>query len=837
MNIKKLLFLVAFFCVSYTSAQRVQIIHNAPDPALRAVDIWVNGGEQPVLANFNFRQATPFLDLGALGITGNVKIEIKPRNSSPETNALLTKEIVLGSGDTKYIIANGVANPSAFANPFSHNIAADLAVIDAAERAEQEANYQFRIFHGVSDVPPVSVFLNNGSQPIIPFLNYGRASNFVSVPAGGETVLGIRVPGQNATIAQLELSTIGKSGRAGIILGSGFAFPANNNNGPFNVFLLVNPDGSTEVVPIQTAVLEILNNVADPTVESLDFGIRNLNLNIETKYIRNNYLGTYIGSVGVGNTWQVVAYDREGNIRATSSPFVAERNGRYRFMINGVVNLSNFDLSVNGPAIHINFFSERRMDAAPDPNNVTLRVLHASPDAGPVNIGVRELGITPFRNLSYGQATETIALPADAYVIDFSSTEDASASMAFELNLNGLGGRRGIVFASGFVNPSRNINGAGLGIYFWPDGVASPIRLKSVPASICDTPVDLRVDRKTPNYARVVWGDMVHASSYRVTYAKASEWETNPTVVYTFDNSFEFFDSEPNQEWKITVNTICETGNVSYPTAPLLVKTDKVECVVDYNYYVANASCANCIDGAITITPYGGFAPYMYAIGGSDYTEKNVFTDLFPGSYTVFVKDFVGCVTQKEITVDNTVCSAPMNLGATFINRRGAQLIWDVVPGAYQYEIKFWAQGALTPTVRYRSVPGLNLNFLASGTTYNVEVSAFCAGQASRPSFFQFTTLSAKSFTGAGAENSNLLTVFPNPAKEAIVCRYVPITAGNITLRILDIQGKKVWSEEAFADANEEWNKTINISDLVSGLYVLEILEEGNRTQTKFQVR
>jgi hypothetical protein len=837
MNLRKLLFLVAFLGAAYASAQRVQIIHNAPDPALRAVDIWVNGGQRPVLSNFNFRQATPFLDLGALGITGRVKIEIKPLNSGPQTSALLTKEIVLGREDTKYIIANGVANPRAFANPFGYNIAADLFAIDAAENAQQAGNYQFRLFHGVSDVPPVSVFLNNATQPIAPLLRYGQASNFISVPGETENVLRVRIPGQNATIAQLELNTRGKSGRAGIVLASGFAFPDNNNNGPFNVFFLVNPDGSTEIIPIQTAVIEILNNVSDPTVENLDFGLRNLNLNIETKKPNNPYLSTYSGGIGVGNTWQVIAYDKQGNVRASSAPFVAERNGRYRFMINGVVNLSNFDLSVNGPAIHINFYSEEGTREAIDSDKVRLRVVHAAPDVPPVNIGVRELGVTPFTNLAYGRATEFVVLPVDDYLIDIALSQNPNASTAFALNLSEWGGRSGIVFASGFANPSRNRDGAELGIYFWPEGASSPIPLYAVPASICDAPVDLRLEAKTMNSARVVWANMPSAVFYRVTYAKASDWETKPQVIYTSDNFFTFFDSLPNQEWKIAVNTICEDGNSSYPTAPLLVKADKVNCALDYNYYAANASCVNCADGAITITPYGGFAPYRFAIGRSDYTEKNVFTGLLPGTYTVFVKDLVGCLTQKEIIIDNTICGSPTNLGATFVTRNGAQLIWDVVPGAYQYEIKFWIQGEPSFQARYRSVPGINLNFLTPGRTYNAQVTAFCAGQASRPSFLQFNTLSGKGFEKTIAANENSLTIFPNPAKENIVCRYTPLKSGKITLHIIDIHGKRVWSQESFAQANEQWEQTIGISDFVAGLYILEVLEAGNRIQTKFQVR
>ncbi|MDW8159447.1 MAG: DUF4397 domain-containing protein, partial [Bacteroidia bacterium] len=491
---KKLVFWVSLLIAGFLQAQRVQIIHNSPDPMLRTVDIWVNGGEQPILDDFPFRGATPFIDIGSLGITGNITIEIKPKNSNAQTPALLTKQIFLNSNDVKYIIANGLINTAAYANPFGYNLSADLLLVDALIESNSNDTYSLRLFHGVSDVSPVSIFLNNNLQPSVPLLTYGRASSYINMAAEVSNSIAIRIPGQNATIAQLEINSRGKGGKTGILLGSGFAFPANNNNGPFLAFFLVNPDGSTEVVNIETATVEILNNVSDPTAPGLFFGIKNLNLNIETPTSTIGYLQAYQTGVGVNNTWQIIAYDAQGNVRAVSSPFLAQRGGRYRFVLNGVVNLSNYDLSVNGTAIHVSFFEWGGSNLSnPNLGNVAFRVLHASPDAPAVNVSVRQLGVTPIKNLSYRQATEVIQLPADYYIFDISPSGVPNLVLSYAIDFNEYTNKRGIIFASGYLEPSRNQNGAEFGIYFWPEGATRATPLESIPLSWCDTPVDIRV--------------------------------------------------------------------------------------------------------------------------------------------------------------------------------------------------------------------------------------------------------------------------------------------------------------------------------------------------------
>jgi gliding motility-associated-like protein len=68
----------------------------------------------------------------------------------------------------------------------------------------------------------------------------------------------------------------------------------------------------------------------------------------------------------------------------------------------------------------------------------------------------------------------------------------------------------------------------------------------------------------------------------------------------------------------------------------------------------ANASCDGGNDGRITVNANGGNSNYMYSINGVTFQASNVFL-VPPGTYTVKVKDNLGCATSFNTTVGLTV--------------------------------------------------------------------------------------------------------------------------------------------------------------------------------------
>lgn len=67
-------------------------------------------------------------------------------------------------------------------------------------------------------------------------------------------------------------------------------------------------------------------------------------------------------------------------------------------------------------------------------------------------------------------------------------------------------------------------------------------------------------------------------------------------------------------------------------------------------------AAATCGSNNGTITAFGssGTAPLQYSINGNTYQGSNVFTNLTPGAYTVYVKDANNCIATVNVTIPNS---------------------------------------------------------------------------------------------------------------------------------------------------------------------------------------
>lgn len=77
---------------------------------------------------------------------------------------------------------------------------------------------------------------------------------------------------------------------------------------------------------------------------------------------------------------------------------------------------------------------------------------------------------------------------------------------------------------------------------------------------------------------------------------------------------------------------------------------------IEFAFYVyvtnsgtSSSACGNT--GSIILYGNAGVQPYTYSLNGTTYQASNTFTGLAAGSYTGYVKDAMGCVSTKSITV------------------------------------------------------------------------------------------------------------------------------------------------------------------------------------------
>ncbi len=227
--------------LSPDSVRRVQIVHNAADPALAQVDIHPGTFPSSNPIPLDFRGAIPALFVEG---TGNVSLIFSARGNT--TTPLATVNLSLPpAGSNAAVFAQGVANPSNFApNPNNISTAFDLKDFTGVKGVEAAGSFAAMAFHGVTDAPAVDVEIVGVGT--VSNLSYGSSSAAPVTFASG-VARTINVNAGSSTVARFQLSAAQAVDEVGaIIFASGFLSPANNQNGPAFGLYIVYPTGQVQ---------------------------------------------------------------------------------------------------------------------------------------------------------------------------------------------------------------------------------------------------------------------------------------------------------------------------------------------------------------------------------------------------------------------------------------------------------------------------------------------------------------------------------------------------------------------------------------------------------------
>jgi len=75
---------------------------------------------------------------------------------------------------------------------------------------------------------------------------------------------------------------------------------------------------------------------------------------------------------------------------------------------------------------------------------------------------------------------------------------------------------------------------------------------------------------------------------------------------------------------------------------------------------IAQPFCGQA-NGSFKVETTGGKGPFTYSIDGANYVKSNVFENLSEGSYTIYVKDSLGCLTPLLISLKNRFSGVALN--------------------------------------------------------------------------------------------------------------------------------------------------------------------------------
>jgi hypothetical protein len=234
-------------------------------------------------------------------------------------------------------------------------------------------------------------------------------------------------------------------------------------NNTFTTNSLPSPNAAWN--PAASAKLQLIQNAADPSLETIDVYLNGMKI-LDDFTFRT---ATPFLTMGAGNLLNIgIAPGNSTSVADTfrNFPAVLDSGVYYNGIACGVVNTSNFALNPDRRDIFFDIFSR---DSVPTisrvPGQVEISFVHGVTDRETVDIAARNLGITLFDNVAYGDVTPYLAVMPAVYTVDIMDSSGHSIRSSFEANLTGLQDSAVVIFASGFADSALNQNGPSAGLY------------------------------------------------------------------------------------------------------------------------------------------------------------------------------------------------------------------------------------------------------------------------------------------------------------------------------------------------------------------------------------
>lgn len=451
---------------SLNTNARVQVIHNAADPAAAVVDVY--GNSDPLIPDFAFRTATPFIDVPA-GV--DITIGIAPGTSTSVNDTIpgLSTTVNLTAGQTYVVIANGVTAPGSFAvNPDGRPINFGLFLkTTVRESATDGSNVDFFVLHGATDAPTVDVIPQSSATPLVDNAAYGDITAYLSVPAS-QYFLNITPGSDNSTIVasyNVDLSSLG--GGSAVVFASGFLDPAANQNGEaFGIYAAL-ANGTVVAFPLNTnARVQVIHNSADPAAAVVDvYGNSNPLIPDFAFRTATPFIDVPAGvdiTIGIAPGTSTSVNDTIPGLSTTVNLTAGQS---YVVIANGVTAPASFAVNPDGrPTSFALYVKPAVREAGTDGGNVDFFAFHGATDAPTVDVIARGVA-TLVDDAAYGDFTGYLSVPAALYTLDVTPAAGSLVVASFAADLSTLGGGSAVVFASGFLDPTTNQNGEAFGLF------------------------------------------------------------------------------------------------------------------------------------------------------------------------------------------------------------------------------------------------------------------------------------------------------------------------------------------------------------------------------------
>ncbi len=398
---------------------RLQVIHNSPSPT---VDVYVNN--DLLLDNFEYRKATPFIDVPA-GQVLNIGVALG--NSTSVNDVIANFPVTFEEGKTYIATASGIVGNAT--TPFT------LILNDAGrEAAGNAAQVDVAVLHGATNAPAVDVDAVFVANNVVSNLSYGQFTPYLNL-APGKYDFAVRAAGSPAVVATYRADLSGLTGGAAYVFASGLL----GGDPSFGLFAAL-PNGTVLQLPqTQTARLQVIHNSPSPTVDVYagntllinDFKYRTATPFIDVPADIEIKIG-----VALGNS-------QSANEVLVTFPVTLEVGKTYIATASGIVGNATTPFTL--------ILNDAGREAAGNAAQVDVAVLHGATNAPAVDVDAVFVANNVVSNLSYGQFTPYLNLAPDLYDFAVRPAGSPVVVATYRADLSGLAGGAAYVFASGLL--------------------------------------------------------------------------------------------------------------------------------------------------------------------------------------------------------------------------------------------------------------------------------------------------------------------------------------------------------------------------------------------------
>lgn len=483
-------------------------------------------------------------------------------------------------------------------------------------------------------------------------------------------------------------------------------------------------------------------------------------------------------------------------------PVTFDAGKTYVAVANGVLDPSAFAANPDARSIAFQLFSTAMgLESSPNSGTVALAALHGATDAPAVDVIARGVA-TLVNNAAYGDITPYFEVPAAPYVLDVTPTGVPVIVASFDADLSGLAGGAAVVFASGFLNPVDNNNGAAFGLFAaLPNGTVVELPLH------------------TPGTARL---QVIHNAA-------------DPSAA-TVD---------------VYVNDALAIGNFAFRTAtPFL----EFEAGVEFEIGIApgNSTSSSEILARFPITLGAGGRFVAIANGVLDPSRFAANPGGGSTGFTLYITE------QPQDDIPSTGVELAVFHGATdapavdVIARGVGSLVEDLAYGQFTpwFEVPTGDYTLdITPASSSNVVASFRADLTAlGGASAVVFASGFLApdGNQGGAGFGLFAALESGQVVPLGsvttvervdaAAPALQLNAYPNPSRGSTTVNFALDRPASALVKVYDLAGREVLSALRGDFASGSYNAVINTSTLAPGLYNVVLYTPAGVTATPLAV-